>query len=176
MDYILNLLWTLPEGLGALLGSGVGLIALMIAAIVNAKIERKSRFKEHQDERLSHIAAIRAEIQAFGGLAQRRILFLTQNPPSAQTVRANRKMPDTRVFDSIGAQLGILPAEIVDDITAFYYKLDELRISIDNLNDLATEADRDILPIHENALEQWRRMDVAAMEVIEKIDLTVSRI
>ncbi|ROT44998.1 hypothetical protein [Pusillimonas sp. NJUB218] len=104
----------MAEWVGALLGSLIGLIAILLGALYNAKLTRKRDDKIMNDEAKSIAAAIGAEMGVYTVMLC-RLFMQARVPPepgrSMALVRAMRA-PDLMVWPELAGKVGVLGADL----------------------------------------------------------------
>lgn len=102
---------------GNALGSFIGLFALLLGALYNARLTRKRDDRMHTEKRESIAAAVAAELTAFGATLAERMGFMygyveqkgTTHPVEAAIARC--RLPASTVIEHLGDRIGLLDAE-----------------------------------------------------------------
>lgn len=104
----------MAEWLGALLGSVIGLIAILLGALYNASLTRKRDDKIMNDEAKAIAVAIGAEMSMYTEILG-SLYMQARVPPepgrSMALVRAMRA-PDLMVWPELAGKVGLLGAEV----------------------------------------------------------------
>jgi hypothetical protein len=170
-----DMLLTTPEGAGALLGSFAGLIALVLAALFNAYLERRARAEVLIENRKSLTAALAAEVLAYKDLALRRKNHMGGNSSDQQALLSATGMPVRRLFDANAAVIGSLDSRITDDVALFYFKLEGLEIYLrdieKHINGVEDMDEEKYNCVRDGIIDQWGKMADAASNLIKELSL-----
>lgn len=162
-----------PEGAGALTGSLAGLLALVLAALFNAHLERRARAVQLCAERNSLTAALAAEVRAYKDLAMRRKNHLADETVDQQAVLSSTGIPSRRLFDANASLIGLLDSHITDDVAKFYFKLEDLEIYLRDtanfLNGVVNLDAMELKDIKNEVAEQWNKMSSEAASLIDAL-------
>lgn len=113
-----------PTVFGSLVGSSIGLVALVLGALFNAHLNRKRDDRLRRLETRSVAAAIRAELASIEATLRENAAGLRNNPPEDFVV------PDiahsVRMFPSLADRIGLLgDPSLITEVVGAYIVVDQ---------------------------------------------------
>ncbi len=123
--------WNAPPGLAIL----VGLMTVAVSVLINAYLARKEHAAEADRIRRSVAGAIMGEVRTNYETCRIRYLRLNEMAPNLDP-KERLRVPSQIVPKTFAPQpdrLTYLPAPVVEDVTTFYGRLDELNTMVSDL-------------------------------------------
>jgi hypothetical protein len=120
--------WNLPEGLGGLLGAVSGLLAIVMGALHNARLNRERDDRIEAAERRALAASIRGELRAIYGSYNIRRGYFQQFGQEEGHPKSMFILPDFIIYLNNATRLGLLGSRLTEDLAVLYNRIQDDRL------------------------------------------------
>ncbi|WP_262516676.1 hypothetical protein [Agrobacterium tumefaciens] len=114
-----------PELLGSLAGSAIGLLALVIGALYNARLNRKAEREREINDQFGIIEALLAEISSVKHTLDKAAVDLRQQTQGNVQAFIPDPCPDRGVFEKFLSRIELFDEATIRPISELYAVLDE---------------------------------------------------